>query len=60
MKAIKIQKKISINFVDGEQDQGRNFKNFLTNFLRFLVSGFTMLDTPVPIQTLKLSNIGPG
>ncbi len=25
-----------------------------------LVSGFTMLDTPVPIRTLKLSNIGPG
>jgi hypothetical protein len=25
-----------------------------------IVSGFTMLDTPVPIQTLKLSNIGPG
>jgi hypothetical protein len=24
------------------------------------VSGFTMLDTPVPFQTMKLSNIGPG
>ncbi len=24
------------------------------------VSLFTMLDTPVPIRTLKLSNIGPG
>ncbi len=24
------------------------------------VSGFTMLDAPVPIRSLKLSNIGPG
>ena len=24
------------------------------------VSGHAMLETPVPIQTLKLSNIGPG
>jgi hypothetical protein len=26
----------------------------------YIVSRFTMLDTPVPIRTLKLSNIGPG
>jgi hypothetical protein len=31
---------------------------FQQNFAK--VSRFTMLDTPVPIQTLKLSNIGPG
>ncbi len=33
----------------------------LWDFTIFLiVSGFTMLNTPVPIRSLKLSNIGPG
>ncbi len=36
-----------------------NFKS-LKMITDTTVSGFTMLDTPVPNRTLKLSNIGPG
>ena len=39
----------------------RFFRDQRSNlFANFRVSRFTMLDTPVPIRSLKLSNIGPG